>query len=180
MPKDLKEHYQREVVPAMQKQFGYGNRLRAPRIIKVVLNSGISANMKDPKLVETVKETLRMIAGQQAAARKAKKSISNFKVRKGQDIGFVVTLRGRRMYDFLERLINLAFPRVRDFRGINPASVDARGSLSVGFREVLAFPEIKAGDAERQHGLEVTVVTNAKSQPEGYALLKLMGFPFRI
>lgn len=177
--KNIQEHYKATVIPAMQEQFGYKNVMAVPRIIKVVLNVGVSSSLKDAKAQETIKETLRIITGQAVVARKARISISNFKIRKGQIVGFTTTLRGKRMYDFLERLINLTFPRVRDFRGLNPNSVDERGSFTVGFHEAVAFPEIKAGEIERQHGLEITVVTNAKSGEKGRALLKYMGFPFK-
>ncbi len=175
----LQEHYLKNVVPAMCEQFGYKNVMRVPRIVKVVLNVGVSSALKDAKAQESIKETLRLVSGQLPVAREAKKSISNFKIRKGQVVGFSVTLRGRRMQDFLERLIHLTFPRVRDFRGLRPESVDKKGSFSVGFSESVAFPEIRAGELERQHGMEITVVTNAKNREEGYALLKHLGFPFR-
>ena len=175
----LKEHFEKIVIPALREQFGYANRLTVPHIVKVVLNVGISAGNKDPKAKETIQETLRLITGQMSVAKLAKKSISNFKIRQGQTVGLMVTLRGKRMYDFLEKLVHLTFPRLRDFRGLTPTSFDERGNYSLGLRESVAFPEIKAGDSERQHGLEITVTTTAKSRKEGYALLKLMGFPFR-
>lgn len=174
----FKEHYQQVAIPALQEQFGYKNRLAAPRVIKAVVNVGISSGLKDTKVLESVKETLRMITGQQPVERKARKSISNFKIRQGQVVGLSVTLRGSRMNDFLDRLVHLAFPRVRDFRGLKTTMVDGRGNLTVGFRESVAFPEVRAGETERQHGLEVTVVTNARKREEGLELLRLMGFPF--
>lgn len=176
---NLKEHYQKNVIPAMQEKFGYKNRMTVPRPEKVILNIGISASTKDPKAIESAKETLRMISGAQPAARVARKSISNFKIRRGQTVGLIVTLRGRRMYDFLERLIKLTLPRTRDFRGLDSRLVDRSGNLSLGLREAVAFPEAKAGEIERQHGLEITVVTNANNREEGLELLRLMGFPFR-
>lgn len=176
---NIKEHYQKNVIPAMKEKFGYKNSLAVPRIVKVVINSGISSASKDPKARDAVKETLRLISGQQPSARKARKSISDFKIRQGQIIGFTVTLRGRRMYDFLERLLHFTFPRTRDFRGLNPDSVDASGNFSFGFNEAVAFPETRAGEVERQHGLEITVVTDAGKIEPGYELLKLMGFPFK-
>lgn len=175
----LKEYYQKNVIPALQEKFGYRNRMATPSVVKVVLNVGIPAGAKDPKFLESAKETLRTISGQQPVERVARKSISNFKIRAGQTVGLMVTLRGARMYDFLEKLIRLALPRIRDFRGIPASSVDPRGNLTIGLREAVAFPEIKAGELERQHGLEVTVVTNAKTREVGLELLRLMGFPFR-
>jgi len=163
----------------MRERFGYQNSMAVPKVLKVVLNVGIPSGSKAEHKETTVRETLRMITGQEPVARKAKKSISNFKIRKGQLIGYMVTLRGPRMYDFLERLTRLTFARVRDFRGLNPDSFDGGGNFTVGFREAVAFPEVQAGDMTRQHGLEVIVVTTAKNQDEGLALLKLMGFPFK-
>ena len=163
----------------MQEQFGYSNRLAVPRMIKVVVNVGISSGQKDQKFLETAKETLRLVCGQKPVERQAKKAISNFKIRKGQTVGLMVTMRGARMYDFLEKLLCLTLPRVRDFRGISPSTVDSHGNLTIGLREAVAFPEIQAGDMERQHGLEITVVTNAKTREKGLALFTLMGVPFR-
>jgi len=176
---NLKEHYQTVVVPKMKETFGYKNAMAVPRLVKVILNVGISSGLKDQKVLPTIKETLRMITGQEPVERLARKSISSFKIRQGQTVGLTVTLRGRRMYDFLTRLIHLGFPRVRDFRGISPSAVDGHGNLTVGFREAVAFPEIKAGDIERQHGLEVTIVTTAGNRVAGLGFLKLMGIPFR-
>lgn len=176
---DIKEHYQKNVIPAMQEKFGYKNRLAVPRLVKVVVGAGISSGLKDQKAVDTVKDTLRVISGQEPSQRKAKKSVAGFKIRQGQVVGLMVTLRGKRMYDFLERLVNLTFPRMRDFRGLLAKGLDEHGNFTVGLHEAVAFPEIKAGDAQRQHGLEVTVVTTAKNKQEGLELLRLLGFPFR-
>lgn len=175
----LRENYHKKIVPALQEQFGYKNMMAVPRLVKVVLNVGVSSSLKDQKAIQAVSETLRLITGQHPVIRQAKKSISNFKVRKGQTVGFKVTLRGRRMFDFVERLVQFTLPRVRDFRGLDPNTMDKHGNLSIGFREALAFPEVKAGELEHQHGLEITVVTNAKKPEEGLTLLKLLGFPFR-
>lgn len=175
----LKEHYEKQVIPAMQEKFGLRNRMAVPRPVKAVLNVGISAQLKDAKAIEAIKDTLRTVSGQTPIERLAKKSISNFKIRKGQTVGLMVTLRGKRMYDFLEKLVWLTFPRMRDFRGLSPISFDSRGNFTIGLREGIAFPEIKAGDIERQHGLEITIVTTAKNREQGLALLKLLGFPFR-
>lgn len=176
---NIREHYSTKVVDGMKEKFHYRNIMAVPRLIKVVLNVGISSAKNDPKVMETVKDTLRLITGQQPAERKAKKSISNFKIRKGQVVGLTVTLRGKRMYDFVEKLISLTLPRVRDFRGLREETLDSHGNLTIGLREAVSFPEIKAGDMERQHGIEITVVTNAKKKEEGLALFKLLGFPFR-
>jgi len=165
-------------VPELREKFGYKNAMAAPRVSKVVVTVGISAKSKDPKLIETVEATLSRITGQKPAKTAAKKSISNFKIRKGMTVGMAVTLRGRRMYDFLEKLINLTLPRVRDFRGLSKSTVDGRGNLSIGFRENVAFPEVRPDEVERLHGLGVTVVTTAKTREEGIALLTLLGFPF--
>lgn len=176
---NLKEHYNKIVIPAMQAKFGYKNILAVPRIRKVVLNVGLGSALKDQKFLESARDTLRIITGQTPTERKARKSIANFKIRKGQTIGLAVTLRGLRMYHFIERFINLALPRVRDFRGLDPNALDKEGNLTIGLREVAAFPEIRAGEAERQHGLEVTIVHNAKTRETGLELLRLIGFPFR-
>ena len=162
----------------MREKFGFKNRMAVPRVVKIVLNVGVSSKLKDSKAQETIKDTLKTVSGQNPVARSAKKSVSNFKIRQGQTVGFMVTLRGARMYDFLEKLIKLTFPRMRDFRGLRSTSFDARGNFTIGLRESSAFPEIKAGDIERQHGLEITVVTNASNREHGFELLRLMGFPF--
>lgn len=175
----LKEQYEKTIVPAMQEKFGLKNRMAVPRVVKMVVNVGISSQLKDSKAVETIKETLKMVTGQVPVERTAKKSVSNFKIRKGQVVGLMVTLRGPRMYHFLEKLISLTLPRMRDFRGLSANSFDGRGNFTIGLKESVAFPEIKAGDVERQHGLEITIVTNAKNKAQGLGLLKLMGFPFR-
>ena len=176
---NLKEHYQKNVIPEMQKKFGYKNILSTPRITKLVVNVGISSGLKDERARELIKETVTLVSGQRPIEKKAKKSVAGFKVRQGQVVGLMTTIRGQRMYDFLERLTWLTFPRIRDFRGLQSGIMDKHGNATIGFRDALAFPEIKAGDAQRQHGLEITVVTTAKTQAEGLELLKLMGFPFR-
>lgn len=173
------DHYQKEVVPALKKQFGYSHDAAVPRIRKVVLNVGISVQKKDPKTEETVRETLRRITGQQPVTTLAKQSISNFKIRKGMVVGMQVTLHGKRMQDFISRFVNITLPRVRDFRGLNPDSIDPRGNCTIGFRESIAFPEMRSDEIERVHGLEVTIVTDAKNKERALALLRLLGFPFR-
>ena len=162
----------------MREKFGFKNPMAVPRVVKIVLNVGVSSHLKDSKAQETIKDTLKTVTGQNPVAKSAKKAVSNFKIRKGQTVGMMVTLRGPRMYDFLEKLIHLTFPRMRDFRGLRSTSFDERGNFTVGLRESSAFPEIKAGDIERQHGLEITIVTNAPNREQGLELLRLMGFPF--
>jgi len=176
---NLREHYQREVIPTLQREFGYSNALAAPRLIKVVINVGYGSRTKDAARAQEVAiKTLERISGQKPVVTRAKRSISNFKLRQGTPIGAKVTLRGSRMYDFLAKLTNIALPRVRDFRGLPPGSVDARGNLAIGFREHIVFPEIKSDEVEGIHGLEVAVVTNAGSHKAGQRLFELIGFPF--
>ncbi len=176
----LREHYQKKVVPEMMKKFGYKNTMAVPRVRLVSVNVGMTAaNLKDGKYAETVETTLKRITGQKPVKTLAKKSISSFKIRQGMTIGMKVTLRGARMWHFLEKLIHVTLPRVRDFRGLPAKSVDAQGNLSLGFKEYIAFPEIRSDEIERLHGLQVTVATDAGSAEKGLELLRLMGFPFR-
>jgi large subunit ribosomal protein L5 len=172
-----KDFYAKTVLPVLMSEFGYTNKLAAPRIQKVIVHVG--TGNRDAKLVEVAEETLRRITGQQPVRTKAKKSISNFKLREGQIIGVKTTLRGPRMYDFLNKLVNVTFPRVRDFRGLPESIVDKTGNASVGFKEHIAFPEISSDEVERIHGLEVVIDTTAKNRAEGLALLKALGFPFQ-
>ena len=175
----LKEKYIKQVIPALKEKFGYKNDLAVPKLEKVIVNVGIGHSLKDPKFKETVENTLKRITGQKPVERKAKKAISGFKIRKDQIVGMMVTLRGRRMYDFVDKLINIALPRTRDFRGLNPKSLDRKGNFTIGLREHLAFPEIKADEVEKIHGLEVVIATTAKDDERGLELLKLLGFPFK-
>lgn len=175
----LQEKYKKVVIPAMKARFGYKNDLQAPKLEKVIVNAGLSHNVKDQKFVEVVEDTFKRITGQKPIPRKAKKSISDFKIRKGQVIGLMVTLRGKRMYDFVDKLVNLTLPRVRDFRGLSKKSFDGGGNYSLGIRENIAFPEINPNEVEKLHGLEITVATTARNNEEGLELLKLLGFPFR-
>lgn len=175
----LHTHYRKKVVPALREQFGYANVNAVPRLVKAVLNVGVSASQKDSKFLESATATLTRITGQKPAPTVAKKSISNFKVRQGMTVGLKVTLRGNRMYDFVDKLISVTLPRVRDFRGLSPNALDSRGNLAIGFRESIAFPEVRSDEVERLHGLEVSVVTSAKTRDEGLAFLKALGFPFR-
>jgi large subunit ribosomal protein L5 len=176
----LREDYKKLIVPALQKEFGLTNANAVPTIDKVTVSVSVSpAKHKDGKLMETAQEVLARITGQKPVKTLARKSISNFKTRKGQVLGLKVTIRGKRMWDFVEKLVRFTFPRVRDFRGIFRKSVDSEGNLSYGFAEHLAFPEIRSDEVERVHGLEVTVATTAKGQEEGLALLRALGFPFQ-
>lgn len=176
---NLKEKYKKEITPKMAGKFGYKNLLAVPKLTKVVINSGVGRNAKDKNFIDGVSSSLERISGQKPIATKAKQSISAFKTRKGMIIGVAVTLRGQRMYDFTEKLINITFPRVRDFRGLSAKQVDNRGNLAVGFKEHIAFPEIKADEVDNIHGLQVCLATTAKTYEEGLALFKLMGFPFK-
>lgn len=176
----LQEKYQKEIVPKMKEIFGYKNSLAVPRLVKVKVNAGISAALsKDEKYKDVIVQTLSRITGQKPLLVKAKKSISAFKVRKGLIVGATVTLRGRRMYEFVDKLVNITLARVRDFRGLEAKSLGQSGSLTIGFKEHVVFPEIKSDEVEKIHGLEVSVVTNAKNVPEALTFLKLLGFPFK-
>ena len=175
----LKELYTKEVIPQMKKKFGYKNVNSVPKLSKVVLNVGFGRHAKDKKFIASVKENLTRITGQNPIMTKAKKSVSSFKVREGMIIGSMVTLRGARMYDFVEKLINVTFPRVRDFRGITIKSIDNKGNITIGFKEHISFPEIRADEVDNVHGLEVCIETNAGSKEEGEELFKLLGFPFK-
>lgn len=175
----LKEKYKKEIIIALKEKFSYRNILQVPRVEKVVINVGFGKKAKEKESTESVEKTLRLITGQKPVLTKSKKSISAFKIREGMVIGAMVTLRGQRMYDFLEKLINITFPRVKDFRGINPKSVDRTGNLTVGFKENSSFPEVKVEDLNNLHGLEISVKTTAKNHEEGLEFLSLLGFPFK-
>lgn len=179
MTNRLKEKYIKVVIPAMQEKFGYKNKMAVPKVDKATINVGISAARKDDRYLDLVQNTLTRISGQKPILTKAKKAISGFKTRQGHTVGAKVTLRGPRMYDFVDKMISIAFPRVRDFRGINPKSVDKSGNLSVGFKEHLVFGEINPDEVESIYGLEVTITTTAKTHQEGLELLTLLGFPFK-
>ena len=174
----LKDKYVNEVVPALIKEFGYKNVNEVPKIEKIVLNMGLGAEKDNSKSFNIAVEELAVIAGQKPVVTTAKKSIANFKLREGQKIGAKVTLRGKRMYEFLDRLFNIALPRVRDFRGINPNSFDGRGNYSMGIKEQLIFPEIEYDKIEKLRGMDVNFVTTAKTDEEAKELLTLMGAPF--
>ena len=175
----LQERYQQEVVPALTKEFSYGNSLQVPRIQKIVLNIGLGEALQNARSIDAAVSDLTTIAGQKPVVTRAKKSIANFKLREGQAIGAMVTLRGQRMYEFLDRLINVALPRIRDFRGLSRRSFDGRGNYSIGLREQIVFPEIDYDKVDKLRGLEISIVTSARTDAEGYALLKQFGMPFR-
>ncbi len=178
MPR-MKEKYQTEVVPALMERFGYRNIMEVPRFEKIVLNIGVGEATQDPKALEAAVRDLEAISGQKPVITYAKKSVAAFKLRAGMAIGCKVTLRGDRMYEFLDRLISIALPRIRDFRGVSPASFDGRGNYSLGLREQLVFPEIDYDKIDKVRGLMVTIATTAETDEEAYELLKLMGMPFR-
>lgn len=175
----LKKFYKEEIVKRLREEFKYQNIHAVPRLEKVVLNIGASKAQKDPKYLEVMEDVLLRITGQRPVKTKAKQSISNFKIRQGMVIGFKVTLRGDRMYDFVQKLVCITLPRVRDFRGLSVRSFDGRGNYCIGFREYLPFPEIKSDEVEKLHGLEVAFSTTARTDAEGHLLLRLLGFPFR-
>ena len=175
----LKERYGKEVVPALRKEFGYSNIMAVPRLTKVVVNMGLGEGTQNAKVVDTGAEELAKITGQKASVTRSKKSISQFKLRKNIPIGAMVTLRGPRMYDFLDRLIAIALPRVRDFRGVSPRGFDGRGNFTMGLRDQLIFPEIDYLKVDKARGMNISVVTTAKTDEEARRLLQLMGMPFR-
>jgi large subunit ribosomal protein L5 len=175
----LQELYRKEIIPKMKKEFGYKNDLAVPKLEKAVVNIGAGRAIKDPKLLDVMIETMRRITGQAPVKTKVKKAISGFGIRKGLVVGLKVTLRGTRMFEFLNKLINVVLPRVRDFRGLSLSGFDGKGNYTVGFREHTVFPEVRSGEIEKIHGLEVTFVTTAKNNNEARALLKYYGFPFK-
>jgi len=175
----LLEKYRAEVVPALQKEFGYENLMAVPKITKVVINMGLGEAIQNPKSLDHAVGDLTKIAGQKPVITKAKKSIATFKLREGMNIGTMVTLRGARMYEFLDRFMNLALPRIRDFRGVSAKSFDGRGNYSLGVKEQLIFPEIEYDKVDKIRGMDITIVTTAKTDEEARALLRKMGMPFR-
>jgi len=176
---NMKETYEKEVIPALQKQFGYTNIMQVPRIEKITLNMGVGEAIGDKKQIENAVADLEQLAGQKPVITKAKKSVAGFKVREGWPIGCKVTLRGERMWDFFDRLVQIAIPRVRDFRGLNPKSFDGRGNYSMGVREQIIFPEIEYDKVDKIRGLDVTITTSAGTDDEGRALLSAFSFPFK-
>lgn len=175
----LLQLYTKQVVPALQAQFGYKNVMQVPKVTKITINVGYGRQHKDKVYIENAEKTLSLISGQKPMHNKAKKSISNFKIREGMPIGVSVTIRGPRMYDFLQKLIHISLPRVRDFRGIDPKSFDAQGNYTLGLKENAAFPEIVIESLDKIHGLQIVISTNAHNKAEGRALLTGLGFPFR-
>lgn len=178
MPR-LKKKYTEQVLPALVKKFGYGNRMQAPRFKKIVVNIGLGEASQNIKLLESAMKDLAIITGQQPVMRRARKSIANFKLRTGAPVGCKVTLRGPRMYEFYDRFVNVAIPRIRDFRGLPTKSFDGRGNYTVGIKEQIIFPEIHYDNVERITGMDVTIVTSAKTDEEAAELLRLMDMPFR-
>src|ERR1700736_334543 len=174
----LKQHYQKSVVPALTKEFGYKNVMAVPRLDKISVNIGLGEATQNAKLMDGAVNELGQIAGQKPVITKAKKSIAAFKLREGMPIGCVVTLRGDRMYEFFDRLVNVALPRVRDFRGISSKSFDGRGNYTLGVKDQLIFPEIDYAKVEKSKGMNICITTTAKTDAEGQALLKHMGMPF--
>jgi len=174
----LKERYTAEVVPALQKQFSYTNPMQVPRVDKIIINIGLGEALTNAKAVDAAVGDIQLITGQKPVVTRAKRSIAQFRVRTGNPIGVKVTLRGERMWDFLERLTRIALPRIRDFRGVPSKSFDGRGNYSLGLREQLAFPEIDYDKVDRLRGLEISIVTTAKSDEESKRLLELLGMPF--
>lgn len=175
----VRERYRSDAVPEMQRIFGYRNALQVPRVEKVVINMGLGEAIQNPKALDAAAADLAAITGQRPAVARARKSVAAFKIRKGMAIGLRVTLRGRRMHDFLDRLLNLALPRVRDFRGLSPHSFDGRGNYTFGLREQLVFPEIDYDKVDRVRGMDITIVTTARTDEEARELLRLLGMPFR-
>lgn len=178
MSSRLKDMYKNEIVDAMVKKFGYKNVMEVPKLDKIVVNMGVGEAKENAKILESAARDLEIITGQKPILTKAKKSIANFKIREGMPIGCKVTLRGEKMYDFLDRLINLALPRVRDFRGVNPNAFDGRGNYSLGIREQLIFPEIEYDKVDKVRGMDVIFVTTAKTDEEARELLRLFNMPF--
>jgi len=175
----LRERYEKEVRPGLMKEFGFKNPMQAPRLEKIVVNMGLGEAINNGKIIDASVEQLAAITGQKPVVTKARKSIANFKLRQGQSIGAMVTLRGDRMYEFLDRLVSIALPRVRDFKGVSPKAFDGKGNYTLGVREQIIFPEINYDKVERIKGLNITVVTTARNDEEGRALLRHLGMPFR-
>jgi large subunit ribosomal protein L5 len=175
----FREIYKKEVIPSLTKKFGYDNPMRVPKVTKVVLNMGVGEALADKKVLENAASDLALISGQKVVITKARKSIAGFKVRAGWPIGCKVTLRGTRMYEFLDRLVSIAIPRIRDFRGLSPKSFDGRGNFAMGVNEQIIFPEIDYDKIDTLRGLDITITTSANTDDEGRALLAALNFPFR-
>lgn len=175
----LRDRYRNELAPALMERFNYRNIMQVPRVEKVVINMGVGEAAQDSKALESAMKDLAAISGQRPVVSRAKKSVANFKLREGMPIGCRVTLRGSRMYDFLDKLINVSLPRIRDFRGVSPRSFDGRGNYSLGIREQLIFPEINYDTIDKLRGMDITIVTSAETDEEALALLAGLGMPFR-
>jgi len=180
MASRLKELYRQEVVPALMKEFGYSNVMQVPRLEKIVLNIGLGEALQNARALDSASEDIAVISGQKPIVTRAKRSIANFKVREGNPIGVAVTVRGERMYELLDRMVNAALPRIRDFHGVSSEAFDGRGNFSLGVREQLIFPEIDYDKVDRIRGLQMTIVTTARSDEEGKRLLQLLGMPFSL
>ena len=178
MASRLKELYRQEVVPALMKEFGYSNVMQVPRLEKIVLNIGLGEALQNARALDSASEDIAVITGQKPIITRAKRSIANFKVREGNPIGVTVTVRGERMFELLDRMVNAALPRIRDFHGVSSEAFDGRGNFSLGVREQLIFPEIDYDKVDRIRGLQMTIVTTARSDEEGKRLLQLLGMPF--
>ncbi len=178
-PPRLRQLYDKEVAPKLMKEFGYGNKNQVPRLVKITLNMGLGEAIGNPKIIDHAVEEMRSVTGQQPVVTKAKKSIATFKLREGQKIGCMTTLRRERMWEFFDRLVSFALPRVRDFKGISPRSFDGRGNFSMGVREQIIFPEINYDKIDKIKGLNITIVSTARTDEEGRALLRHLGMPFR-
>ncbi len=174
----LKTRYKDEILPALTERFGYSTPMRVPRITKVTVNMGVGDAKQDSKMLDAASEQLGTITGQRPNVRRARKSIAQFKVREGMPVGVAVTLRGERSYEFLDRLMSVAIPRIRDFRGLNPRSFDGRGNYSMGVREQIIFPEVDYDEVDQVRGLDITITTTAQSDDEAFALLEAFGMPF--
>ncbi len=175
----LKERYEKEVVPAMMERFGYKNVMQVPRLVRISVNIGLGEALQNPKAIEYASNDLATITGQKPVVRRARKSIATFKLREGNPIGVSVSLRGRRMWDFLDRLMNIALPRQRDFQGVSPDAFDGHGNYSLGLQEQLVFPEIDYDSIDKLRGMGITIVTTAQTDEEGRELLRLLGMPFK-
>ncbi|MFZ0974941.1 MAG: 50S ribosomal protein L5 [Solirubrobacteraceae bacterium] len=177
-PARLRTRYDEQILPALTERFGYSTPMRAPRIVKVTVNMGVGDAKQDSKMLDAASEQLATITGQRPNVRRARKSIAQFKVREGMPVGVAVTLRGARSYEFLDRLMSVAIPRIRDFRGLNPRSFDGRGNYSMGVREQIIFPEVDYDEVDQVRGLDITITTTAQSDDEAFALLEALGMPF--
>lgn len=177
----LKDQYFKKIIPGLKEKFGYKNERSVPRIVKVCIGVGLNKSKtdNDHQLIETATDTIRRITGQHPVQNLARKSIAGFKIREGMVVGLTTTLRGNRMYDFLEKLLKIGLPRTRDFRGISLKNVDQQGNITLGFKEQIIFPEISTDEVDKLHGIKIVVVTNAKNRQKGIELLKLIGFPFK-